>query len=747
MPRVPRQNGAAQQDAPRELVVVARDGAGLRARTGGLEVASVGDADVAPLGRLLQSAGVRLVPLFGASEERVLRAREAVADATGATPPDLSIFYRVEAPDAQLDELAEALRDQDAVEAAFVKPPAVPAVLDELNDMAPAADEAPPATADFTARQTYLDAAPAGVDARWAWTQPGGGGGDVRIIDVEGAWRFTHEDLLQGHGGVVGGTQIADVGWRNHGTAVAGVFSGDRNGFGITGICPDAVVSAVSFSPYGSAWAIRQAADRLRPGDVLLIELHRPGPRFNFQSPQGQRGYVALEWWPDDFQAIQYAVSRGVIVVEAAGNGSENLDDAIYDTNPASPYGPFPSWWRNPFRRSPLDSGAIVVGAGAPPPGTHGTNAWGPDRSRLDFSNYGRLVDAQGYGREVTTAGYGDLQGGTNEDLWYTDRFSGTSSASPIVVGSIGAVQGVLKARGRSPLTPSQARDLLRATGSPQQDGLAGPATQRIGSRPSIRQMVERLTSTVQTVPLYRYWNAGIGDHFYTTNWNELGSGRHGWAYEGVQCFVLSQPRTGSAPLYRYWNAASGDHFYTTSWGELGSGRYGYAYEGIQCYVPVQAQSGTVPVYRYWNPGIADHFYTTSWAELGSGRYGWGYEGVQCHAWPSAVTLTPVAGTPEAAGEPAAVEALAGSAPEPAGAAGAVAGMPSTFHMGVPGSAPEEEEATAPSFAAAPVARQPAEGGGSFTVPFPTGLRRTNGSGGRSRPVTVSFTVGGDDEE
>jgi hypothetical protein len=54
-----------------------------------------------------------------------------------------------------------------------------------------------------------------------------------------------------------------------------------------------------------------------------LIELHRSGPRFNFQIRQDQRGYIAIEWWDDDFVAVRYASSRGVIVVEAAGNGAE----------------------------------------------------------------------------------------------------------------------------------------------------------------------------------------------------------------------------------------------------------------------------------------------------------------------------------------------------------------------------------------------------------------------------------------
>ena len=134
-------------------------------------------------------------------------------------------------------------------------------------------------------------------------------------------------------------------------------------------------------------------------------------------------------------------------------------------------------------------------------------------------------------------------------------------------------------------------------------------------------------------VPLYRYWNPGIGDHFYTTNWAELGGGRYGWDYESVQCYVASAPRAGLVPLHRYWNPDVGDHFYTTNLGELGRGRYGWGYEHVQCHVAPGQLPGTVPLYRYWNPEIGDHFYTTNWGELGGGRYGWGYEGVLCYVW------------------------------------------------------------------------------------------------------------------
>src|SRR6266511_2582105 len=79
-------------------------------------------------------------------------------------------------------------------------------------------------------------------------------------------------------------------------------------------------------------------------------------------------------------------------------------------------------------------------------------------------------------------------------------------------------------------------------------------------------------------------------DHFYTTDWNELGWGKYGWSYEGVQCYVFAEQVPGSLPLYRYWNPSIGDHFYTTNWNELGAGRYGWSLEGIQCYVRTQVQ-------------------------------------------------------------------------------------------------------------------------------------------------------------
>lgn len=56
------------------------------------------------------------------------------------------------------------------------------------------------------------------------------------------------------------------------------------------------------------------------PGDVMLIELQGGGRRGR---------YVPVEHWDDNFDAIRAASARGVIVIEAAGNGGENIDHAV----------------------------------------------------------------------------------------------------------------------------------------------------------------------------------------------------------------------------------------------------------------------------------------------------------------------------------------------------------------------------------------------------------------------------------
>lgn len=450
------------------------------------------------LTHFLDSEQAVLEPLFGVTEKV-----DAMAPLMGRDQPlDLSIFNKVTGPVSRFESIAPKLREFSFVQAAYLKPAAdIPGRPERAENTSKRSTlDDPPK--DFTGLQGYLKSAKeGGIDAEFAWKQDGGYGTGVKIIDIEGAWNFLHEDLVDNPSSCVAGVSIRKRIWRRHGTAVLGMLAGDHNKFGINGICPESKVSTVSIfdneagdpSPtWGSAKAIKTAADMLDPGDILLLELHRPGPAVCFQeNEQTQEGYIPVEWWPCDLAAILYANRRGIIVVEAGGNGQQNLDDKIYDENPAKPNGPFPSWWVNPFRRQPIDSKAIIVGAGLPPLDT----SLGPDGSREEHSNFGSVIDTQGWGIEVATTGFNNDLGDDldPENRHYTARFNGTSSAAAMITGALGCLQGILKKKGKI-LTPLEARTLLsdNRLGTPQQAGPLGPARlEPIGPRPDLRRLIE----------------------------------------------------------------------------------------------------------------------------------------------------------------------------------------------------------------------------------------------------------------
>ena len=355
----------------------------------------------------------------------------------------------------QADQLVAKLAIDPDVEQAFVEPTIA---LARAHARTPIADSCPITTPSFESYQGYLGPAPHGIDAPAAWRR-GYRGGGVWFADIEGGWNAAHEDLPGDRIEHVAGQPLGDPSWRAHGTAVLGEVVGRDNGKGVVRIAPD--VERVFTSSIGgilTANAIDAAANRLRAGDVLLIELQGAGPR---------GGWIPVEYWDDVYDAIRAATQRGVVVIEAAGNGNENLDHRAY---------------RRKFDRKHRDSGAIVVGAGGPPRDGFA------DRERLEFSNYGARVDVQGWGRKVATLDYGDLQACSGADRHYTGEFSGTSSASPIVAGAAVILEGVARSRGRM-LEPIALRELLRSTGTVQ----LGDTSEPIGPRPDLARALAQL--------------------------------------------------------------------------------------------------------------------------------------------------------------------------------------------------------------------------------------------------------------
>ena len=359
-------------------------------------------------------------------------------------------------------KLARELQQQGAVWQAYVAPRPVPAAM---------ATGTSAGSRNFEPAQGYLHSAPEGIGAMEVWPLAGGKGKGVTICDVEGNWNRAHEDLPPGIP-LVGGTVINDIGWRNHGTAVLGEMVSVPGDAGTVGIAHQALAkvhSAVIGGVFNTAGAIAGATAALKAGDAILVELQATGPNGN---------YVAMQYWNDIFSAIVAATAKGITVVEAAGNGNENFDLAIFNGTGLQ-----------------KDSGAIVAGAGIPPTnffdnfgfgaGTAYTKI-GVPRSRIWFSNYGKIVNVHGWGWHVTTCGYGDAQGGASENRWYTHRFSGTSSASPIITGAVACLQGIAKAKLGAPLSPAKVRDILMKTGTRQVAGPGVPLSQRIGPLPNL---------------------------------------------------------------------------------------------------------------------------------------------------------------------------------------------------------------------------------------------------------------------
>jgi serine protease len=442
-----------------------------------------------------------LITSTPSSKTLELERKNLTKNSVASPKVSLTSFWRIDSrtlSNEQIDELVKSLNELPEVSIAYREMSVSDPVVDPTDDI-------------YYDLQGYLDSAPQGIDAKWAWTILNGNGKGVGVIDLEQGWFQNHEDLIEKHPTLIFNDNRDGIGTYkgDHGTAVLGELVGVDNNLGILGIA-HGVTSVRMVSHYEAASntalhvadAVLAAITNMSAGDVLLLEVQRGDPPLPTETDFA------------DFIAIQTAVNNGIIVIEAGGNGSVDLDT-----------------WQNPWssnhttlnRNSPdfLESNAIMVGAAVST----------VPHNRAGFSNFGSRVDCYGWGENVTTAGYGNLDPGTGDNTTYTNTFSGTSSASPIVTGAALILQSLNESHHAIRLTPSQMRVLLsdQSTGTPQGPNVAG----NIGVMPNLKAIVDSLFNTNITQ---------IKVEIKTGNMN--GSGTNGRIYLGIggREFKLDKP-------------------------------------------------------------------------------------------------------------------------------------------------------------------------------------------------------------
>lgn len=310
-----------------------------------------------------------------------------------------------------------------------------------------------PVTTDFEVSQTYLGPDP-GVNMQYAWNL-GLSGTGIKVRDIEYGCNFNHEELNSVNVSIAAGMTIstsATSSYTEHGTSVFGVVMADKGTYGVSGLAYGAQEMILfpewQQSGYDRVFAVSQAIQNSQSGDVIIYEM---------QAYDASSNLLPAEYDLTVWNLTKAATDAGIIIVEAAANGSLDLDSPTYASY---------------MNRG--NSGAILVGAGSST----------VNHVKSSFSNYGSRVDVQGWGQNVFTSGftgsYITIGGDLNQA--YTN-FAGTSSATPIVAGCVIVLQSYYHSLTGNYLSPFEMRNLLINTGIPQ----GNPVTGHVGPLPNMQ--------------------------------------------------------------------------------------------------------------------------------------------------------------------------------------------------------------------------------------------------------------------
>lgn len=321
-------------------------------------------------------------------------------------------------------------------------------------------------TPDYNALQEYEDPAPLGIDARFAWTMPGGDGSGVKLADVEIANYLKHEDLAEQNIQDVH-TKVPDDSHIHHALAAMGEILSADNGFGMKGIAykAEGYFSSICLDSLcaddNTVQGLTAAIAHLGKGDVLLTEIQTVAPL-----PFG----MPIEYDQAEFDVIITAVANGIIVMEPAGNGNKNMDDHVK--------------YENRFDTTFRYSGAFIVGSCYPKKVSAGRQA----RSKYYSSSYGKRVDFFSWGEKIPSLGYGTLSGSSYKD-YYSDDFCCTSGATPIVTGAVILMQSIHKKSAGDIINADLLRHMLKSTGTPSYD----PPSDMIGVQPNLKNAINMM--------------------------------------------------------------------------------------------------------------------------------------------------------------------------------------------------------------------------------------------------------------
>lgn len=251
-----------------------------------------------------------------------------------------------------------------------------------------------------------------------------------------------------------------------HGTASAGVILAARNGMGVTGISHDSELylynNRAQDTP-GNYQALKDLLRNVEPGDIVGI--NRQTANIDVLSTMLPSLHDKA-WW----NVMQQLSRRGAVVVNAAANGSS---ETLAERGTQAGQGVDLTNWR--YFNDHGDSGTILVGA------SHSY-----DGKPHAYSNHHypyRMLNA--WGDSVVTLSYGNLHDLSGDDRDYTATYGGTSSATPMVCGTLSLIQSYAMEQHHIYLNGNQMHQLVMASGY-HDAVLPGTDVLPMGARPNV---------------------------------------------------------------------------------------------------------------------------------------------------------------------------------------------------------------------------------------------------------------------